>query len=296
MPLLGCFFKSLVYKKHERFISICLHLLSPSGTSSGAAPAAAVLNHPSLWNCRTDLGIRNSIPTMDRSHHSDTEGSTSLGGTMDFTGRWERLKNKKKTKKNKQKSFGRDLLESFNPFYACIQFSSKSNKYWQWTSKTTQRLIYWPNPPHSSLSHPHLQQRHNTSSPAVIWTISSIAWMAEPFPEKSFFTHLQGGIEKNPLQFLPGSEVQQQGPARGKPNPKGWGVDGITNLCACGAAIQGWLEELQSVPARGWAAPATGIEVGKWRKTKRMSAQTPNSLCWIRRGHQGSLKGSVCKS
>lgn len=45
--------------------------------------------------------------------------------------------------------------------------------------------------------------------------------MAEPFPEKSFFTHLQGGIEKNPLQFLPGSEVREQDPAQGKPSPKG---------------------------------------------------------------------------
>lgn len=30
-------------------------------------------------------------------------------------------------------------------------------------------------------------------------------------------------------------------------------------------------------------------------KTKGMRAQIPNSLCWIRRGHQGSLKGSVCR-
>lgn len=97
-----CFvFKGIIYKKHERFISICLHLLkSPSGTSGWAAPAAAVLNHPSLWNCRTDLGIKNTIPAMVKCHHSGTEDSTSPGGTMDFTGKWERrFKNKQTTKK-----------------------------------------------------------------------------------------------------------------------------------------------------------------------------------------------------
>lgn len=82
------------------------------------------------------------------------------------------------------------------------------------TDLLTQSLPHLPLPP-------HLQQRHNTSSPAAILTISSIDWMAEPFPEKSFFTHLQGGIEKNPLQFLPGSEVREQDPAQGKPSPKG---------------------------------------------------------------------------
>ncbi|XP_068851678.1 uncharacterized protein [Aphelocoma coerulescens] len=78
----------------------------------------------------------------------------------------------------------------------------------------TDFLIQSP-PPHHPVP-PHWQQRHKTSSPAIILTISSIDWMAEPFPEKSFFTHLQGGIEKNPLEFLPGLEVQQQGPAQGK--------------------------------------------------------------------------------
>lgn len=227
--------------------------------------------------------------------HSGTEDSTSPGGTMDFTGRWERrFKNKTKKKNPLEETHLKasilfTLTSIFLPKQQVLAMNIQNHP-------ETDLLIQ--SPPHHPVP-PHWQQRHKTSSPAIILTISSIDWMAEPFPEKSFFTHLQGGIEKNPLEFLPGLEVQQQGPAQGKWSPKGWGVDGITNLWWANTGL--WCSHSVLVGAAG-ICPWTGLcctsHKGwgeKMKENQRDECSDSQFPVLDQERAPRSLKGSVCR-
>lgn len=84
----------------------------------------------------------------------------------------------RKKMEKKKKILWKKVTEKFQSFLYPHPVFFQSNKYWQWTSKPTQRLIYWPNPSHISLSRPTCNRDTTHQALQQSWLfLALIGWL-----------------------------------------------------------------------------------------------------------------------